>query len=337
MKTLRIAISLSILLHLLILALMLGIKLRTRANQEVEIDFSTPEAVTVTTPAPPQVVPEPQPEAQEPEESPSPETSQAETPSTEPSAPPVVAEKTVPDTADTFNTRQFFAQSPFMKFKKQLDELNVDTTKTVPETLTMAPPFFTPQDSLRFRVQPGPVDKVQDDINKRNTGTQAPLPLNRALQEGAQYLSDLLNKDKEEKPVRLTFIPSESELAVLKVLWENPKVTDHDIYTSMDTSVKITAEGLNKVLDGLTEKGLLQRQVVSPRNEFTLPVGKVEMSAKNRRNRVYEYQTRVKSEDVLRYLNAMLYQVEHDSTSRDSERRAKLAASLKEKILSLMP
>ncbi len=333
MKTVRLAIVLSILIHLLVIVMTMSIKWQTQPSREVEITFEQPqEQVTVAAPAPQTRV---ESEPEEPVEQTLPEKPPAEIRSPEAPSEDVIVQEPVSDPADTFDAQNFFTQSPFQSFKKPLDEMQVDTTDTLPETVMTAPPFFAPLDSQQFKVQPGPFDKIQDDINQRNTGTRAPLPLNQALREGAKYLSDVLSKDKDEKPVRLDFIPSESELAVLKVLWEQPKVTDHDIYTSIDTSVKITAEGLNRVLQGLTAKGLLDRQIVSPRNEFTLPLGTVEMSAKNRRNRVYKYQTRVKSDDVLRYLNAVLYRVEQGTAKEDSSRQ-EMAESIRKKILILL-
>lgn len=332
MKTLRIAIFISLLVHLIMLLISTSITWQADSPQEVEIRFvAEPQEIPIVQAEEPETPPPVQPRVPESDELPADEVS--------PEPVPPATDIVQPDTADTFDVQDFFTQSPLLALKQPMGDINMDTGDTAADTRVSAQaPFFTPQESLQFKTQPGPFDKIQDGIDKRSTGTQAPLSLNQAIQEGAKYLTDVLNPDENDKPVRMDFIPSESELAVLRVLWEQPKVTDHEIYATIDTSVRITAEGLNGVLERLTDKGLLQRTMVSPRHEFTFPLGSVEMSAKNRRNRVYAYQSRIEAEEVLRYLNAVLYRVEHGAASADSSnaRHSELTASLKQKILTLL-
>ena len=156
-------------------------------------------------------------------------------------------------------------------------------------------------------------DRIGRDIYKRNVGQEKSVSLTNALSGGAQLLSKLLPQSKSQPP-RMTFVPSKIEVEALNAIWKQTKATDQQIYASLDSSIKITAEDLNSALTGLMDKGLVTRELVSPRNEFTFqtPVGGVgiEMSAKNRRNRVYSYQSRIDRKEMLQFLNAALYQLE---------------------------
>lgn len=151
-------------------------------------------------------------------------------------------------------------------------------------------------------------DRIEQDINKKNTGTGKPFMLGDLLRAGVKYLKQ---EEKKKNSVRLDFIPSDVEVAIFKAIWQKENITDQDIYSSLDSTLLITAADLNRTLEVMTRKGLLSRKLVSPRNEFTVMGAAIEMSAKNRRNRVYAYQSRVSSEHMIQFLQAALYQVEN--------------------------
>lgn len=236
------------------------------------------------------------------------------------------------DSTKEFSRQQFFAASPFIAYKMPLDSPAVDSTdsgKVLTPTMSLGP-FHPPM----LKSTPGPYDPVQRAIDKQNRDGAQTLPLGQALNQGARYLSSLLNKKKAEKPVRFDTVPSEAEIEVFKALWKKPRARDLDIYASMDSSVKLTAVDLNRVLTRLTEKGMLTRKIVSPQNEFTFPIGTVEMSAKNRRNRVYEYETRVRPQELLIFLQAVLYEREHGNNTA-GKRNEQALSSLRDKILQV--
>jgi len=171
-----------------------------------------------------------------------------------------------------------------------------------------------PLPKLEGKMPGMPGDRIERDLYKRNVGQQKPVPMANALVAGAQLLSQLKPKHKPHAP-RMTFIPSKVEVEALNTIWYRTKATDQQIYAGLDSSIKITAEDLNSALSDLTDKGFVTRELVSPRNEFTLqtPVGGVgiETSAKNRRNRVYSYQSLIDRQEMLQFLNAALYQLEN--------------------------
>ncbi|MBN1352178.1 BlaI/MecI/CopY family transcriptional regulator [candidate division KSB1 bacterium] len=115
---------------------------------------------------------------------------------------------------------------------------------------------------------------------------------------------------KPQKP-KLTVLPTLAEVSVLKALWEKDKITQNMIYADLDTAVKLTAEDLNHVLDGMVEKGWVTRKKISPQNimKVMTPVGAVdvEMSPLNRKNPVYEYSALAERNDVLRFLDSQLF------------------------------
>lgn len=186
-----------------------------------------------------------------------------------------------------------------------------------------------------------PVNQNADRIDRSErlrSGTASNLSLNDAVRAGAKALSNLTLKNKRDRPIRLDFLPSDAELATLKAIWDRQEVTDQEIYSQLDSSIRISAEGLNRVLTRMTEKGLLKRELISPQNEFDLfGMGRVEMSSQNRRNRQYRYQPLISEEEMITFLNAALYQIENnqrpDFPTRDDP--DDLAKRIRKKILHL--
>ena len=235
------------------------------------------------------------------------------------------------DSIAPFCPQDFFVASPFTRYKMPLDSLSTDSSQLVPLSSMLTSFSF---DSEMQKPTPGPYDPIQRQIDSYGRDGQQPLSIGRAVGEGAKYISELLQKKKAEKPVRFDFIPSDAEIAVFKVLWQHPQARDHEIYAALDTSIRLTATDLNTVLTRLTEKGIIKRKIVSPQNEFTFPVGKIEMSSKNRRNRVYEYESRVQPQELLVFLQAVLYENENKKNSK-SENRDQFLQSLRRKILKV--
>lgn len=334
-KTLFQAIGYALLFHIIAIAVSAIVFLRNKpiSQAEVILQLPTPTTESLIDPVPldPQPIrkqkipsqnildPHPQPKPQ-----PEPELFSH-------SVPP---DTTYADTAKKFDRLTFF--KPIVDFQA-FDKNELDSADTITTIESMHGSFFEPLDTTRFGVLPGPFpDRVQRDMEQQNLGHPRPLPLTDAIGKGAKYLSDLFNKEQDNKPVRLDFVPNEAELDILETLWES-NATDQQIYAALDTSIRLTAEDLNGVMKKLEKKGLVKRKLVSPRNEFTFPVGKVEMSAKNRRNRVYLYESRIDSRDVVRYLQAVLYETEYGQkrAAADSTRN-RIIAGLKAKIMRLI-
>lgn len=125
-----------------------------------------------------------------------------------------------------------------------------------------------------------------------------------------------VSSDKPEKPLSIFNynLPSREELDILELLWIKDDVTDTTIYSCLDTTMNITFELLNRLLEKMTDKDLLSRKIVSPRYEFNAFGLLIEMSAKNRRNRIYEYHCRVNRETMKKFVDANAFLFRDDSS-----------------------
>lgn len=224
-----------------------------------------------------------------------------------------------------------FWNTPLAMSKQDIDLDSLERPQTLSFGKKLPPLFST--------VSPGSGgDRIDNDIYKRNTGHQGTVPVGSLLLKGAQMLKKKLFKEKKPE---LNFIPTLLQLSAFNTVWEKSQATDQDIYANLDSSVVTTSEELNGELSRLEKQGFLTRKIVSPRNELTLmtPIGAkaVEMSPTNRRNRIFEYKPKIEKEQVLRFLNAALYQVEH-GIQRDffsTQDSLSLVKDLKRKILLL--
>jgi hypothetical protein len=142
------------------------------------------------------------------------------------------------------------------------------------------------------------------------------------------------------KSPELDFVPSDVELDALCSVWQQDSITAQQIYTRLDTSLRVTVEDVNNALEHLTDKGLLTRRIVSPQNKFKfffLPEDRfgLELSPQNRRNRVYEYSSNLDQRIMLDFLNARAYQIEHSQESAPFAGQG-MVEKMKEKILRLL-
>ncbi|MFZ5515253.1 MAG: hypothetical protein ACOY90_01360 [Candidatus Zhuqueibacterota bacterium] len=115
-------------------------------------------------------------------------------------------------------------------------------------------------------------------------------------------------------PLRDYVIPSRAELDILEILWAKEDVMDTTIYSCIDTTHHLAMEDLNKLLDIATEKKLVRRKIVSPRNEFNFFGVMIEMSPSNIRNRVYEYHSNVDRNLMRTFIEANAYLFSSDSS-----------------------
>ena len=87
-----------------------------------------------------------------------------------------------------------------------------------------------------------------------------------------------------------------------------------DIYPGLETEDPITAEHFDRSLERLYDKGILQREKVSPENLLVIatPVAAlpIETSATNRKNPVYNYSLNVEKAQILAYLDSRLLTLE---------------------------
>jgi hypothetical protein len=115
-------------------------------------------------------------------------------------------------------------------------------------------------------------------------------------------------------PLRDYIIPTRAELDILELLWVKDDVQDTTIYSCLDTTINIMMEDLNRLLEGMADKNLVSRKIVSPRNEFNAFGILIEMSPQNRRNRIYEYHTLVNREFMRTFIDANIFLFRQDSS-----------------------
>ncbi|HDL18727.1 MAG TPA: hypothetical protein ENH29_06710 [Bacteroidetes bacterium] len=182
------------------------------------------------------------------------------------------------------------------------------------------PPITMPLYSLsdrqkRFGFSIG-VERVYSDALNKNW-TEVTLPANHTKYNLDYYyfrrLQPLLPiipaPGKKENPLSIYKynLPNRHEFEIMELLWGKEDVTDTTLYSCLDTTMHVTFGQLNRILATMVKKKLVSRKIVSPRNEFNLYGVMIEMSMKNRRNRVYEYQSRVNKKMMKKFIDANAY------------------------------
>ena len=157
-------------------------------------------------------------------------------------------------------------------------------------------------------------------------------PINRDANPIAKMTAPEAVKPPKAKTPRLDFIPTEDQCKALNYLFAHGEGTQLDIYPGLETETPVTAAHFDRSLEKLYDKGLVQREKISPENLLLIatPVGAVpvETSAKNRRNPVYQYSINVDRSLLLAYLDSRLLSVEErlvqcpaDSSALKRERK----------------
>ena len=112
-------------------------------------------------------------------------------------------------------------------------------------------------------------------------------------------------------------LPSRQEMDILEILWLKEEVMDTTIYSCLDHTLNITMSDLNALLERMHRKGIVHRKQVSPRNEFNAFGILIEMSMKNRRNKVFTYRSNVKKDLMQTFIDANAYLFSQDSSIVD--------------------
>jgi len=119
--------------------------------------------------------------------------------------------------------------------------------------------------------------------------------------------------DAVKKPPKFTFampflIPSDKEIDVLKVLWQQPGSSSSEIYAQLDTVTHVTSEDLQKILENMSNRSLLVRKKISPSNNFSLfGIVSFELSSQNRKNKLYVYWPIVPKGKLITYVDSQRY------------------------------
>ncbi len=147
-------------------------------------------------------------------------------------------------------------------------------------------------------------DNIGERLRREETEAPSLFSVGNLIGAGMKYLAQKLGG---AKPQPLAVIPSELEIDVMKVLWQKQEATGSAIYAQID-SAQLTAVDLQRVLDAMTERGLLERRLISPRHEFTiLGTFTIEENKLNRKNREYIYRPQVTRQTMLTFLDATAF------------------------------
>jgi len=134
------------------------------------------------------------------------------------------------------------------------------------------------------------------------------IPRTIPLSRGAQSLAQALTKKKKRPHHGKWAVPGDMEIDILKVLWVAGKTTASDIYAKIDSSSILFAEELREALDGMVDRGFLDRKKVSASHPLNLfGFAQIELSAKNRKNKIYLYWPIVTRKELHSYLDAKRY------------------------------
>ena len=147
---------------------------------------------------------------------------------------------------------------------------------------------------------------------------------------------------KQQKRPRIISEPTKLELDVLTMLWTQGEQNQMDLYRKLDKDLPTTASDFDIALEKMTEKGFLARQKTSPEDllHILTPVGttSIEKNELNRKNPVYQYSSVITREEVLRYLDALLYQLRERTAEQEILAQADTfhIKSLEEKIIKIL-
>lgn len=156
-----------------------------------------------------------------------------------------------------------------------------------------------------YKIPPQGPDPFGQELYRKFSDTPQTLPL---------FTNNLFGvPDALKKPPKFTFIPhisipSDTEIDVLKVLWQQPGSSSSEIYAHLDTVTHVTSEDLQKVLESMSNRGLLVRKKISPSNNFSLfGIVSFELSSQNRKNKLYVYWPIVPKGKLITYVDAQRY------------------------------
>jgi len=177
-------------------------------------------------------------------------------------------------------------------------------------------------------------DYVQNGLQEKGLGDLNYLDLGKL----ARAIGNLFGKDgSKRKSITSMPLPTLLELDVLTLLWRNKKSNSQQLYAALDslTSIKITARMFWQALHDMAQKGFVSEKIISPQLLLTVGIGPfstpVEMSSKNRKNRVWEYESLISEEELIPYIHAKNYLARLDN--RGAGRKADKEEIQTEKLL----
>ena len=186
---------------------------------------------------------------------------------------------------------------------------------------------FSDASTLDFRLSAQ--EKLEQQIDRDYVGARlsqdqldrpALLNITGLTRFGANALRNYKNRPRNVSELP---IPSQMEMDILNIIWENEHATGREIYEGLDSTQLLTFLQLRENLQQMSKTGFLSEKIISPQNPFTFmtPLGdySFEMSPKNKRNREYEYRPLVARQDMFNYLSSRLYLLNGEASPPQSE------------------
>lgn len=182
------------------------------------------------------------------------------------------------------------------------------------ESGTTAWPFFLDKKGLQGLLPMDPTYSPYDIPQMRNPDIPQTVPLTQAVQS----LLEAYRKSRKNAKHGQWPVPTDLEIDVMKVLWVEGQATSGEIYAKLDTSTMIFAEELQAALARMVDRGFLDRKKISPSHGLNMfGLAQIELSSKNRKNKVYLYWPVVTKEELYTYLDAKRYLASIEQRSKD--------------------
>ena len=172
------------------------------------------------------------------------------------------------------------------------------------EFQSQQPVLYLTKKQLHKSYPHGP-DPFGQELHRKLSDTPPTLSLFSAYLFG---VPDAVEKTPKSTFIPHVSIPSNTEIDVLKVLWQQPGSSSSEIYANLDTVTQVTSEDLQKVLESMSDRGLLARKKISPSHNFSLfGIVSFELSSQNRKNRLYVYWPIVPKARLITYVDSQRY------------------------------
>lgn len=163
--------------------------------------------------------------------------------------------------------------------------------------------MFLQPDELQ-EIFPGGPDPLGAELRRRFSDVPHTVPLNQLI----KGLVDSFESKTKRSPGSEIAIPTDLEIDILNDLWAQETATASDIYARLDTIWHITSEDLRGILEQMAQHGFLERKQISPSHPFSLfGLAQIEISSKNRKNRVYLYWPVIPKDELITYIDAKRY------------------------------
>ncbi len=199
-----------------------------------------------------------------------------------------------------------------------------DSVMMMSFALTAGALALTPEQLAQI---PPATDPIGARLQQENLGIPSLLNVGNLIGQALKSLAGQ-SGGGQNPPELWTAIPTETEARVMNSLWAARAATSSEVYSHLD-SVALTFKDLQTVLDNMVARGLVEREQISPKSEFTiLGAFAIEMSRKNAKNREYVYRPRTSRRMFYTFVDALAFSRHSSLKSEDIALRDHLSRLL---------